>query len=90
MNELLEQLNRFRKLKDRVGASKISSFSVELYFDPDNDDVIVTFGTYDIGDCPRHDNLCTTQENLLKDITKRIDKYEDIITVSNIILQDED
>lgn len=79
MNELLDQINRFRKLKEKVGASKISSFSVDIYFDPDNDDVTVTFGTYDIGDLPRHDNLNTIQRCLVADITKRIDLYEGII-----------
>ena len=79
MNELLEQINRFRKLKEKVGASKICSFSVELYFDPDDDDVTVTFGTYDIGDLPRHDILKTSQKTLLKDITFQISIYENII-----------
>lgn len=79
MFELLEQINRFHRLKERVGASKISSFSVELYFDPDNDNVTVTFGTYDIGDCPRHDSIKTTQQNLLKDIARQIDYYERVV-----------
>lgn len=83
MNELLEQINRFRKLKEKVGASKISSFSVELWFDPETDRVEITFGTYDIGDLPRHDSLRTSQENLLEDITKQIDYYEIVVNRDN-------
>lgn len=83
MNELLDQINRFRKLKEKVGASKISSFSVDIYFDPDTDEVCVTFGTYDIGDLPRHDNLNTIQRCLVADITKRIDYYEIVVNHDN-------
>ena len=79
MNELLDQINRFRKLKNKVGASKISSFSVEIYFDPDTEAVSVSFGTYDIGDLPRHDILNTNQESLIRDIRRRIDLYEKIV-----------
>ena len=89
MNGLLEQINRFRKLKEKVGASKMSSFSVELYFDPDDDDVTVTFGTYDIGDLPRHDILRTSQKRLVKDITFQISIYENIIKKNVLFLGEE-
>ena len=78
MNELIEQIQRFQKLRDYVGASKISSFSVELYFDPDGEGVGVVLGGYDIPSWNRHESIRTTVKDLLKDLKLKIDEaYKD-------------
>lgn len=74
MNDLIYQIKRFQKLKKYVGASKISSFSVELYFYPDDDRVAVTLGTYDISDFPRATEFYTTIDYLVEELRKKVDE----------------
>lgn len=48
--------DRFLKLRDKTGASKTSSYAMDVSFDP-CDGIRVHLGTYDIGSWPRHTYL---------------------------------
>ena len=62
-----------------MNQEKIKELAKQAGYLPDTDDVTVTFGTYDIGDLPRHDILKTSQKRLVKDMRFQISIYENII-----------
>jgi hypothetical protein len=49
---------QFLKLRDKTGASKISSYSMTVYFNP-NETISIELGGYDIADWNRHENIGT-------------------------------
>jgi hypothetical protein len=51
----LESLHKeFLKLRDITGATKMSSYSMTVYFSPD-EDISIELGGYDIADWNRHE-----------------------------------
>jgi hypothetical protein len=47
---------QFLKLRDKTGASKMSSYSMTIYFSPD-EDISIELGGYDIQDWSRHEHI---------------------------------
>lgn len=54
---------RFLKLRDKTGASKITSYSMSVYFSPEGR-ISVELGTYDISGWPRHTYLGSFESEL--------------------------
>jgi len=77
MQELIDQIKRFQSFKERTGCSKTSSYSVHISFPTYGDEVYVEFGGYDVGGWSRHESITTTVDNLLADITKKIDEADE-------------
>jgi hypothetical protein len=76
--ELEKQIKRFQSFKDRTGTYKCSSYSVTLSFNCWEDKVYVEFGGYDVGNWSRHESIETTWDNLIEDITKKVDEADEI------------
>ena len=77
-SELEKQIKRFQSFKERSGTDKTSSFSVHLSFNCWDDNVYVEFGGYNVGGWSRHESIETTWENLIEDITKKVDEADEI------------
>lgn len=73
-NDLIYQIKRFQKLKEYVGASKISSFSVEIFFYSDEEQVDLVLGTYDCGSMSRATKIETSFNDLVEDLQKKVDE----------------
>jgi len=76
--ELEKQIKRFQSFKERTGASKSSSYSVHISFNVGDDHVYVELGGYDVGGWSRHESIRTTWDNLIEDITKKVDEADEI------------
>jgi len=77
IEELENQIKRFQSFKERTGASKTSSYSVNISFSCYEDKVYVEFGGYDVGDWSRHESIETTWDNLIEDIIKKVDEADE-------------
>lgn len=71
---------RFLKLRDVTGANKISSYSMTVYFSPE-ETISIELGGYDIADWNRHESLGTfnTEEEALSALEKKIEEAEKIV-----------
>jgi len=79
MIEVYELINRFQKIADKTGRSKMSSFSVELYFNSrfsENDKATISVGGYDIGGWPRHHTIESTGKTLVDDLRALVESAE--------------
>jgi hypothetical protein len=76
--ELEKQIRRFQSFKERTGVSKSSSYSVHISFSSYDDNVFVELGGYDVGGWSRHESFDTTMDNLVSDLTKKVDEADDI------------
>lgn len=56
----------------------MSSYGVELYFSAMEDRVIVEFGGYDVGSWSRNERIVTTWDNLVDDLTAKVDEADKI------------
>ena len=75
MTTFLEQHQRFLKLREKVGASKMSSFSMQVYYSPE-EYITIELGGYDIGDWSRHEHIgpFEDEEEALLALTQKIDE----------------
>jgi hypothetical protein len=80
MFELLNQIERFQSLKNITGASKMSSYSVSISFDPHSDEVNIELGGYDIGDWKRHTYIKTTKAQMIEDLTIKVNEAVQIVS----------
>lgn len=78
IEELETQIKRFQSFKERTGTDKSSSYSVEIYFSAWNDEVTVKFGGYNVGSWSRSESIKTTWNNLIADVTAKVDEADEI------------
>jgi hypothetical protein len=78
LEELKMQIRRFQSFKERTGVSKSSSYSVHISFSAYDDNVFVELGGYDVGGWSRHECFDSTMDNLVTDLTKKVDEADDI------------
>jgi len=76
--ELDKQIRRFKSFKERTGTSKSSSYSVTITFSAYDDTVYVELGGYDVGGWSRHESFETTMDDLVTDLTKKVDEADEI------------
>lgn len=76
--QIEQQIKRFQSFAERTGRSKSSSYSVELHFSALNDTVTITFGGYDVGSWSRHESIQTTWDNVVMDLTRKVDEADSI------------
>lgn len=57
MKTFQEASQKFRALSARTGLSKVSSYNLDVSFNGADGTVSLHFGTYDVGDFPRHSNF---------------------------------
>ena len=76
MEQLVNLVNRFQKLKDITGTHKCSSYSVNVCFDVWTDNITITLGTYDVGEWSRYTEIHTTLPKMLDDLEAKIKEAE--------------
>ena len=76
MLDFINQVDRFQQLKIQTGTSKISSFELDVRFEPWGNKVSLTWGCYDIPGYARDYQTETTRDNLLKHMNDEISKME--------------
>jgi hypothetical protein len=85
MTDTYESLHkRFLALRDKTGANKISSYSMTIYYSPE-EDISIELGGYDICDWNRHENIGNfkTEEQALQALKNKIIEAEKIIEEGN-------
>ena len=72
--------DRFLKLCDKTGASKTSSYNIDISFSQTGG-IPVHLGTYDIGDWSRHTHLgpFATESEAMVETEKKIAKAEAVV-----------
>lgn len=72
--------DRFLKLRDKTSASKMSSYAMDVSFDP-YDGIRVHLGTYDIGCWPRHTYIgpFTTEAEAMAATEQKIAEAETVV-----------
>ena len=79
MNEVYELINRFQKIADKTGRSKMSSFYVDFHFSAhfaEDDKVTIIVGGYDIGGWNRHHTVESTGKTLVDDLREIVESAE--------------
>lgn len=74
----------FVKLRDKTGASKMSSYSMTVYFSP-NETISIELGGYDIADWNRHENIGTfkSEEDAIHVLYYKILEAQKIVSEGN-------
>lgn len=74
----------FLKLRDKTGATKMSSYSMTVYFSPD-ETISIELGGYDIADWNRHENIGTfnSEEEAINALYHKINEAIKIISDGN-------
>jgi hypothetical protein len=72
---------RFKALMQKTGASKTSSYALDVGFDAYGE-ITVHLGTYDIADWPRHTYLgpFKTEEEAMLATSNKIDQAEAVVS----------
>jgi hypothetical protein len=75
---------RFLKLRETTGASKISSFSMSVYFSAE-EMISIELGGYDIADWNRHEHIGDfySEEEALIALENKIKEAEEIVKNGN-------
>lgn len=79
MAELYALVDRFQALKEKTGTNKDSSYRISVGFGPWEPQVSIEWGTYDIGDYPRHYSTECPRNTLLAHLAQEIAKMEQVV-----------